>query len=230
MPAGICYDINKAAAEIARRAADAFTSKEPSKPRFVAGSIGPLNKTLSISPDVNDPGFRTLTFDEAKEAYAEQVRGLIDGGADILLVETIFDVLNCKSAIYAIEDVFEEMNTRIPVIISGTITDASGRTLSGQTVEAFWISVKHARPFAVGLNCALGAEEMRPHIEALSAIADCYVSAYPNAGLPNEFGEYEQTPHDMCTFIEDFAKSGFVNIVGGCCGTTLITLVILSSM
>ncbi|MEZ4892108.1 MAG: methionine synthase [Saprospiraceae bacterium] len=220
MPAGICYDINKAAAEIARRAADAFTSKEPSKPRFVAGSIGPLNKTLSISPDVNDPGFRTLTFDEAKEAYAEQVRGLIDGGADILLVETIFDVLNCKSAIYAIEDVFEEKNTRIPVIISGTITDASGRTLSGQTVEAFWISVKHARPFAVGLNCALGAEEMRPHIEALSAIADCYVSAYPNAGLPNEFGEYEQTPHDMCTFIEDFAKSGFVNIVGGCCGTT----------
>jgi 5-methyltetrahydrofolate--homocysteine methyltransferase len=220
MPQGVCYDLNKAAAEIARRAADSFTAQNPEKPRFVAGALGPLNKTLSLSPDVNDPGFRTLTFDDAKNAYAEQVRGLVDGGADIILVETIFDVLNCKSAIYAIEDVFEEKNLRLPVIISGTITDASGRTLSGQTVEAFWISVKHARPFAVGLNCALGAAEMRPYLEVLAQISDCYISAYPNAGLPNEFGEYEQAPHEMCVLIEDFARSGFVNIVGGCCGTT----------
>ncbi|MBL7828537.1 MAG: homocysteine S-methyltransferase family protein, partial [Saprospiraceae bacterium] len=217
---GVCYEINKAAAEIARRAADDFTAQNPERPRFVAGSIGPLNKTLSLSPDVNDPGFRALTFDEAKNAYAEQIRGLIDGGAHILLVETIFDVLNCKSAIYAIEEVFEERDLRLPVIISGTITDASGRTLSGQTVEAFWISIQHAKPFAVGLNCALGAAEMRPYLEVLSNLADCYISAYPNAGLPNEFGEYEQGPHEMCILMEDFARSGFVNIVGGCCGTT----------
>lgn len=220
LPEGICYDINRAAAETARRAADEFTARSPQKPRYVAGSIGPLNKTLSLSPDVNDPGFRSITFDEAKNAYAEQVRGLIDGGSDILLVETIFDVLNCKSAIYAIEEVFEEKGIRLPVMISGTITDASGRTLSGQTVEAFWASVQHARPFAVGLNCALGAEEMRPYLEILSNIADCFISAYPNAGLPNEFGAYEQGPQEMCAFIEDFARSGFVNIVGGCCGTT----------
>ncbi len=223
MPMGVCYDINKAAAEIACRAIANHQllhhSITPS-PKFVAGALGPLNKTLSLSPDVNDPGFRTITFDEAKNAYAEQVRGLVDGGADIILVETIFDVLNCKSAIYAIEEVFEEKGFRLPVIISGTITDASGRTLSGQTVEAFWISIKHAKPFAVGLNCALGAEEMRPHIETLSGIADCFISAYPNAGLPNEFGEYDQTAHEMCVFMEDFARSGFVNIVGGCCGTT----------
>lgn len=224
MPLGVCYDINKAAAEIACRAISTWQSNHQSpihqSPKFVAGSLGPLNKTLSLSPDVNDPGFRTITFDEAKNAYAEQVRGLMDGGADIILVETIFDVLNCKSAIYAIEEVFEEKGFRLPVIISGTITDASGRTLSGQTVEAFWISVKHAKPFAVGLNCALGAEEMRPHLEALAEVADCYISAYPNAGLPNEFGEYDQTAHEMCVFMEDFARSGFVNIVGGCCGTT----------
>ncbi|MCE7923545.1 MAG: methionine synthase [Haliscomenobacteraceae bacterium CHB4] len=219
MPAGVCYDINLAAAQIARRAADEYTAKDPAKPRWVAGSIGPLNKTLSLSPDVNDPGFRALTFDEAKNAYAEQARGLLDGGADILLVETIFDTLNAKAALYALDEVFEEKGLKLPVIISGTITDASGRTLSGQTVEAFWISVKHAKPFAVGLNCALGAEEMRPHLEALSEIADCFVSAYPNAGLPNEFGEYDQTAHEMCVFMEDFARSGFVNIVGGCCGT-----------
>lgn len=223
MPAGVCYDINKAAAQIARRAIEEWQAASPERvrlPRFVAGAIGPLNKTLSLSPDVNDPGFRTLTFDDAKDAYAEQIRGLMDGGADIILIETIFDVLNCKSAIYAAEEVFEEKGIRLPLIISGTITDASGRTLSGQTVEAFWVSVKHARPFAVGLNCALGAEEMRPHLEALAAVADCYVSCYPNAGLPNEFGEYDQTAHEMCVFIEDFARSGFVNIVGGCCGTT----------
>ncbi|MFN4254980.1 MAG: methionine synthase [Saprospiraceae bacterium] len=220
MPAGVCYDINRAAAEIARRVTDEFSEKNPGWPRWVAGSIGPLNKTLSLSPDVNNPGYRALTFDEAKDSYAEQIRGLVDGGAHILLIETIFDTLNCKSAIYAAEEVFEEKGFRIPVIISGTITDASGRTLSGQTAEAFWISVKHAKPFAVGLNCALGAEEMRPHIEVLSNIADCFISCYPNAGLPNEFGEYDQTAHQMCGFMEDFARAGFVNIVGGCCGTT----------
>ncbi len=219
MPAGIAYEINLAAAQIARRAVDGLKDAGD-KQRFVAGALGPLNKTLSLSPDVNNPGFRALTFDEAKTAYAEQVRGLIDGGVDILLVETIFDTLNAKSALFAIDEVFEEKNLKLPIMISGTITDASGRTLSGQTVEAFWISVKHARPFSVGLNCALGAEEMRPYLEALSDIADCFVSAYPNAGLPNEFGEYDQTPHEMCGFVEDFARSGFVNIVGGCCGTT----------
>ena len=217
----VAYEINVAAAQCARKAVDAFQKEHPNAgDKFVAGAIGPLNKTLSLSPDVNNPGFRALTFDEAKNAYAEQVRGLIDGGADVLLVETIFDTLNCKSALYAIDEVFEEKGVRLPIMISGTITDASGRTLSGQTVEAFWIAVKHARPWSVGLNCALGAAEMRPYIEVLSNISDCYVSAYPNAGLPNEFGEYDQTPHQMCEFIEDFARSGFVNIVGGCCGTT----------
>ncbi len=220
MPPGVAYDINLAAAQIACRAAADFTAQDPEKPRFVAGAIGPLNKTLSLSPDVNDPGFRATTFDEAKDAYAEQVRGLVDGGAHLLLIETIFDTLNCKAAIFAVEEVFEEKKVRLPVMISGTITDASGRTLSGQTVEAFWIAVKHARPFSVGLNCALGAKEMRPHLVALAAMADCFVSAYPNAGLPNEFGEYDQTPHEMCGLIEDFARSGLVNIVGGCCGTT----------
>jgi len=216
----IAYELNVAAAQIARRAADVFTTENPDKPRFVAGAIGPLNKTLSLSPDVNNPGFRAVTFDEVKNAYAEQVRGLMDGGVHILLVETIFDTLNCKAALFAIDEVMEEKGVRLPLMISGTITDASGRTLSGQTVEAFWVSIKHAKPFSVGLNCALGAAEMRPHLEALSDIATCYVSAYPNAGLPNEFGEYDQTPHEMCGFMEDFAHSGFVNIVGGCCGTT----------
>ncbi len=213
-------DINLAAARIARRAADAFSAQDPDKPRFVAGAIGPLNKTLSLSPDVNNPGYRAVTFDEVRDAYAEQVRALLEGGVHILLVETIFDTLNCKAALYAIEETFEEMRLRVPIMISGTITDASGRTLSGQTAEAFWISVKHARPFSVGLNCALGAAEMRPHLEALANMADCFISAYPNAGLPNAFGEYDQSPHDMCSFIEDFARAGIVNIVGGCCGTT----------
>jgi 5-methyltetrahydrofolate--homocysteine methyltransferase len=216
----LAYELNVESARIARVAADDYTKQNPTKPRFVAGAIGPLNKTLSLSPDVNNPGYRALLFDEARDAYAEQVRGLMDGGAQILLVETIFDTLNCKAALYAIEMVFEERGHRLPIMISGTITDASGRTLSGQTVEAFWISVKHARPFSVGLNCALGAKEMRPHLEALAKIANCFVSAYPNAGLPNEFGEYDQTPHEMCSFVEDFAQSGFVNITGGCCGTT----------
>lgn len=218
----IAYELNVAAAQCARKATDTFMQEKglPPQSRFVAGAIGPLNKTLSLSPDVNNPGYRALTFDEAKNAYAEQVRGLIDGGVDILLVETIFDTLNCKSALFAIDEVFEEKGLKLPIMISGTITDASGRTLSGQTVEAFWIAVKHAKPWSVGLNCALGAEEMRPYIEVLNNVADCYTSAYPNAGLPNEFGEYDQTPHEMCAFIEDFARSGFVNVVGGCCGTT----------
>jgi 5-methyltetrahydrofolate--homocysteine methyltransferase len=216
----LAYELNIAAAGAARRAADHYNKLTPNKPRFVAGAIGPLSKTLSLSPDVNNPGYRATTFDQVNDAYQEQINGLMDGGVDLILVETIFDTLNCKAAIYALEDVFEKRGQRLPVMISGTITDASGRTLSGQTVEAFWIAVKHAKPFSVGLNCALGAAEMRPHIEALAKIADCYISAYPNAGLPNEFGEYDQSPHDMCLLVEDFAKSNFVNIVGGCCGTT----------
>lgn len=216
----LARQINVAAARIARSAADAFTAKNPDKPRFVCGAIGPLNKTLSLSPDVNNPGYRAVTFEEVKNAYAEQIEGLIEGGAHILLIETVFDTLNAKAAIFAIEETFETLGRRLPIMISGTITDASGRTLSGQTAEAFWISVRHARPFSVGLNCALGAEEMRPHLEALSAMADCFISAYPNAGLPNEFGAYDQTPHEMCEFIEEFARAGIVNIVGGCCGTT----------
>ncbi|MEZ4921079.1 MAG: methionine synthase [Saprospiraceae bacterium] len=214
------YEINLKAAQIARKAADEATEKTPNQPRFVAGAMGPLNKTLSLSPDVNNPGFRAMHFDEARDAYKEQARGLLDGGVHTLLIETIFDTLNCKAAIYAIDELFEERGYSVPIMISGTITDASGRTLSGQTVEAFYISVKHARPFSIGLNCALGAAEMRPHLEALSKLADCYISAYPNAGLPNEFGEYDQTPHEMCDLVGEFAQSGFVNIVGGCCGTT----------
>ncbi len=216
----LAYEINLAAARIARKAADEYALATPAKPRFVAGAMGPMNKTLSLSPDVNDPGFRAVHFDEVAAAYYEQVRGLAEGGVDLLLIETIFDTLNAKAAIYSIERYFEETGQRLPVIISGTITDASGRTLSGQTVEAFWISIKHARPLCVGLNCALGAAEMRPHLEALSEIADCFVHAYPNAGLPNEFGEYDQGPHEMCDFMDDFIDSGFVNIIGGCCGTT----------
>ncbi len=218
--AHLAYELNVAAAQCARRAVDRMNLVKPERTRWVAGALGPLNKTLSLSPDVNNPGYRALTFDEAKAAYREQALGLIDGGVDILLVETIFDTLNAKSALYAIDEIFEERNIKLPIMISGTITDASGRTLSGQTVEAFWISVKHAKPWSVGLNCALGAEEMRPYIEALSGIADCFISAYPNAGLPNELGEYDQDPHEMCHLIEDFAVSGFVNVVGGCCGTT----------
>ena len=214
------YELNLASAKIARRAADFFIEKTPEKPRFVAGAFGPLNKTLSLSPDVNDPGFRAVTFDDCVEAYYEQAKGLMEGGVDIFLVETIFDTLNAKAALFAIDKLFDERGEKLPIMISGTITDASGRTLSGQTVEAFWISVKHAKPFCIGLNCALGAKEMRPHLEDLANIANCYVHAYPNAGLPNEFGEYDQTPHEMCDFIDDFMASGFVNIVGGCCGTT----------
>src|SRR6201995_2320553 len=193
----LAYELNVASAQCARRAADEYTAKDPSKPRFVAGAIGPLNKTLSLSPDVNNPGFRAVTFDEVATAYTEQIKGLVDGGADILLIETIFDTLNAKAAIYAAKKFFRETKQKeLPIMISGTITDASGRTLSGQTLEAFYISVMHANPLSVGLNCALGAQEMRPHIEELSNIATCAVSAYPNAGLPNAFGEYDEEPHE----------------------------------
>ncbi len=216
----LAYEMNVEAARLAREATTEANEASPGKPRFVAGAIGPTNRTLSLSPDVNDPGFRALTFDELRLAYYDQARGLMDGGVDLLLIETIFDTLNAKAAIFAIDQLFDERDVTLPLMISGTITDASGRTLSGQTVEAFWISVQHARPFCIGLNCALGAAEMRPYLEELSRIADCYVHAYPNAGLPNEMGEYDQTPHQMCGFIDDFVSSGLVNIVGGCCGTT----------
>jgi 5-methyltetrahydrofolate--homocysteine methyltransferase len=214
------YEINLKAAQAARKAADAFTAKNPGRPRFVAGAMGPTNRTASLSPDVNDPGYRAVTFDELRDNYYEQAKGLMDGGADLFLIETVFDTLNAKAALFAIDLLHEERGRELPIMVSGTITDASGRTLSGQTAEAFWISVSHMPLLSVGLNCALGAQEMRPHIEALSDIADCYISAYPNAGLPNEFGEYDQEPEEMRNYIRDFADSGFVNIIGGCCGTT----------
>ena len=216
----IAYEMNVAAASLARAEADAMTAATPDRPRWVLGTLGPTNRTASISPDVNDPGARNVTYDELVEAYLEQARGLVDGGADVLLVETIFDTLNAKAAIYALETLFEEHDRRWPVMISGTITDASGRTLSGQVTEAFWYSVRHARPLAIGLNCALGAGELRPYVAELSRIADCFVSAHPNAGLPNAFGEYDETPEAMARVVGEFATAGLVNIVGGCCGTT----------
>jgi len=217
----LAFEINVAAATIAKRAARDFTARNPAKPRFVAGAIGPMNKTLSLSPDVNNPGFRAVSFDEVTDAYYEQVKGLVEGGVDLLLIETIFDTLNAKAAVFAIKKYFRDTKkAELPICISGTITDASGRTLSGQTLEAFYVSVMHARPLSIGLNCALGAREMRSHIEELSQIAACYTSAYPNAGLPNAMGEYDEQPEETAHFIEDWAKNGFVNIVGGCCGTT----------
>lgn len=218
----LAYELNVAAATCANNAREKFLKETPGRgPVFIAGAIGPLNKTLSLSPDVNNPGFRSVTFDEVAEAYYEQVKGLTEGGVDLLLVETIFDTLNAKAAIFAIKKFFRDSGREeLPIMISGTITDASGRTLSGQTLEAFYISVSHADPLSVGLNCALGANEMRPHIEELSEIATCYTSAYPNAGLPNAFGEYDELPEETAHIIEDWAKEGFVNIVGGCCGTT----------
>ncbi|MBK6620811.1 MAG: methionine synthase [Saprospirales bacterium] len=216
----LAYEINKSAAEIARRAVDEFLKTHPETSRFVAGAVGPTPRTASLSPDVNNPGYRAVTFDQLRDAYYDQVSGLMDGGVDILLVETIFDTLNAKAALFAIEMLFEERGKRLPLMVSGTITDASGRTLSGQTPEAFWISISHADLFSVGLNCALGAKEMRPHLEALSNIATCAVSAYPNAGLPNEFGGYDQGAEEMRDYIRDFVSSGLVNIIGGCCGTT----------
>lgn len=218
--AHLVYELNEASARVAKKAAQEYTRMNPDKPRFVAGALGPTTKTASLSPDVNDPGFRAITFDELVDSYYEQVRGLMAGGVDILLIETVFDTLNCKAALFAIDKYFEVSKTKIPVMVSGTITDASGRTLSGQTVEAFWISISHIDLFSVGLNCALGAQELRPHLKDLAAIADVHISAYPNAGLPNEFGEYDQSPEEMKEYIRDFVHSGFVNIVGGCCGTT----------
>lgn len=213
-------DINLEGARIGRRIADAWTAKEPHKPRFLAGSIGPLPVMLSMSSDVNDPGVRKVTFEQVYAAYAEQVKALHEGGVDLFLVETITDTLNCKAAIKAILDLEEQGYEPLPIWISGTITDRSGRTLSGQTVEAFWNSVKHAKPFAVGLNCALGAELMRPHIAELARVADTLVSAYPNAGLPNAFGEYDETPDQTGHQLHEWAEAGLVNILGGCCGTT----------
>ena len=215
-------DINRAAAKIARERADAWSAKTPGKPRFVAGALGPTNRTATISPDVNDPGFRNVSFDELVAAYGEAIDGLVDGGVDLLLVETVFDTLNAKAALFAIDDYFERHSMRLPIIVSGTITDASGRTLSGQTTEAFWNSVRHARPLAVGLNCALGAALMRPYIEEMSRVADTFVSCYPNAGLPNPMSDtgYDEAPATTAALVKDFAANGFVNIVGGCCGTT----------
>src|SRR3954467_14899378 len=214
------YDINYEGARLARAAAAAWTEKTPDRPRFVAGSMGPTNRTLSISPDVNNAAFRATTFDEMRAAYETQVRALIDGGSDILLLETIFDTLVGKAALVAIDNVFEATGVRLPLMISVTVTDRSGRTLSGQTVDAFYVSIRHAKPFSVGINCALGARDMRPYLAELARLAECYVSAYPNAGLPNAFGEYDEQPEETATLLKDFATSGFVNMLGGCCGTT----------
>lgn len=214
------WDINLEGAKLARVAADRWTAKEPHRPRFVAGAIGPTNKMLSMSSDVNDPGARPVTFDQVYEAYSHQARALHAGGVDMFLIETITDTLNCKAAIKAILDLADESYEPLPIWISGTIVDRSGRTLSGQTAEAFWNSVRHAKPFAVGFNCALGGELMRPFIAELSRVADTLVAAYPNAGLPNAMGDYDEQPHETAHFIEEWARSGLVNIVGGCCGTT----------
>lgn len=214
------YDINYQSAKIAREVADEFTAAEPHKPRFVAGSIGPTNRTASISPDVNDPGFRAISFDQLVEAYAQQVKALIDGGVDILLVETVFDTLNAKAALFAIDKVFVEIGKEYPIMVSGTITDQSGRTLTGQTTEAFLISVSHIPLISVGLNCALGASMMRPYLQVLNQKSPFGVSAHPNAGLPNEFGQYDETPELMANQIKSFLDEGLVNIIGGCCGTT----------
>lgn len=218
----LAYELNRASVSCAKKAIEIYRAQHPEddRPKFVAGAIGPLNKTLSLSPDVNNPGFRAVTFDEVAESYTEQIKGLVEEGADILLIETIFDTLNAKAAIYAIKKMFPKRGDGPPIMISGTITDASGRTLSGQTLEAFYISVKHADPLSIGLNCALGAKEMRGHIEELSGMAACFTSAYPNAGLPNAMGQYDEQPEETAHFLEEWAENGWVNVVGGCCGTT----------
>ena len=216
----LVYDLNFESARIAKEVADEFTAKEPNKPRFVVGSLGPTNKTASMSPDVNDPGYRAVSFDELRIAYKQQVEALLDGGVDMLMVETIFDTLNAKAALFAIEEVKEERNIDVPIMVSGTITDASGRTLSGQTAEAFLISVSHIPILSVGFNCALGADQLVPHLEVLSTKTEHAVSAHPNAGLPNAFGEYDETPEQMAAQIKEYVEKGLVNIVGGCCGTT----------
>jgi len=216
----LVYELNYESARIARASADEFTALTPNKPRFVAGSIGPTNRTASMSPDVNDPGFRAITFDELRIAYKQQVAALIDGGVDVLLVETIFDTLNAKAALFAIEEVKEERNLDIPIMVSGTITDASGRTLSGQTVEAFLISIEHIPLLSVGFNCALGADQLKPYLKRLSRNTSMNISAHPNAGLPNAFGQYDQTPKEMQALIRDYLQDNLINIIGGCCGTT----------
>ncbi len=212
----LAYEINYEAAKIAKSVVKEFADK----PRFVAGALGPTNRTASLGPDVNNPGFRNIAFDELKEAYKDQAKGLLDGGVDLYLIETVFDTLNCKAALFAVQELLEELEVDIPIFVSGTITDASGRTLSGQTVEAFWYSIRHADLTAVGLNCALGAEQIRPWLDELSSVGDIYTFVYPNAGLPNEFGEYDESPETMANIIKEFAESGLVNLVGGCCGTT----------
>ena len=216
----VSYELNLVAAQLARRVTDAWTAKTPDKPRFVAGSIGPTTKTLSISPDVNNPAFRAITFDAMKNAFKEQVRGLIDGGSHLLLVETQIDTLNAKAALVAVEEAFAETGKRLPLMVSATLTDLSGRTLSGQTLDAFYVSIAHCQPFSVGLNCALGARQMRPYLADLARTVPGHVSCYPNAGLPNAFGQYDETPDETAALVKDFADSGFVNIIGGCCGTT----------
>ena len=213
-------ELNVASAKIARQAADDFTAKNPNKPRFVAGSIGPTNKTASMSPDVNDPGYRAVLFDELKDAYSEQALALIEGGVDILMVETVFDTLNAKAALFAIDEIKENQQLDIPVMVSGTITDASGRTLSGQTVEAFLISISHIDLLSVGFNCALGADQLKPYVQRLGQDTNQFISAHPNAGLPNAFGAYDQTPSEMCELIESYMSDKLVNIIGGCCGST----------
>ena len=216
----LVYELNLESAKIARKVCDEFTDANPEKPRFVAGSIGPTNKTASLSPEVNDPGFRAITFEELRVAYKQQSEALLDGGADILLVETVFDTLNSKAALFAIDEIQEERNMQIPIMVSGTITDASGRTLSGQTAEAFLISVSHLNLLSVGFNCALGAEQLTPYLETLSNNSDFYISAYPNAGLPNAFGQYDESPEFMAAQIKEYAEKALINIIGGCCGTT----------
>jgi 5-methyltetrahydrofolate--homocysteine methyltransferase len=213
-------EINVEAARLARAACDDAEAETPDKPRFVVGTLGPTNRTASISPDVSSPGYRNITFDDLVQAYTEATRGLLDGGSDLLMVETIFDTLNAKAAIFAIEEEFDRRGERWPVLISGTITDASGRTLSGQTAEAFYYSVRHANPTGVGFNCALGADQLKKHIEDLSRVAECLVTAHPNAGLPNEFGEYDQSAEEMASIVRSYAEESLVNIIGGCCGTT----------
>ncbi len=216
----LVYELNYQSAKIAREVADEFTSKNPERPRFVAGSIGPTNRTASMSPDVNDPGYRAVTFDDLRIAYKQQVEALIDGGSDVLLVETIFDTLNAKAALFAIEEVKEERNLDIPIMVSGTITDASGRTLSGQTVEAFLISIQHIPLLSIGFNCALGADQLKPYLKRLAHHTQLNISAHPNAGLPNAFGEYDQTPMEMQALIREYLQDNLINIIGGCCGTT----------
>lgn len=216
----LVYELNYESAKIAKKACEEFTLKNPDKPRFVAGSIGPTNKTASLSPDVNDPGFRAITYDELRVAYKQQAEALLDGGADILLVETIFDTLNAKAALFAIDEIQEERNIEIPIMVSGTITDASGRTLSGQTAEAFLISISHLDLLSVGFNCALGAKQLTPYLETIASKSDFFISAYPNAGLPNAFGQYDETPKFMAEQIREYLEKGLINIIGGCCGTT----------